>query len=110
MATNVEIPTQPGRPFSESVTLNNVTYFLEFHWNTVAKVWTVDFYDETGTAALLRGVALVTGCDLLEQFSYLTLGAKLVLTVMTIGPGLPVDTVPDFFDLGVDGHLYGTMP
>jgi hypothetical protein len=110
MATNVEIPTQPGGPFSERVTLQDVTYTLNFRWNTVAQVWTVDFYDEAGTSAILRGVVLVTGCDLLEQFAYLTLGARLILTVMTIGPGVSPDDVPGFNDLGVDGHLYATMP
>jgi hypothetical protein len=87
-----------------------VTYTLAFRWNTVSRVWMLDIYDEDMTAALIRGIALVTGCDLLEQFAYMTLGATLMLTVMTIGPGVSPDNIPDFNDLGVDGHLYATMP
>ena len=110
MANNVEIPTRPGRPFSESVSLQGVTYTLVFKWNTVANVWTIDFLDDTGVTPIIRGIPLVTGCDLLEQFAYLPLAARLILTVMTIGPGLSPDNVPNFLDLGIDGRLYATMP
>jgi hypothetical protein len=110
MATNIEIPTQSGAPFTERITLQDVVYTLDFHWNTVAKVWNLDFYDDTGQTPILRGVALVTGCDLLEQFAYLPLGARLILTTMTIGPGISPDTVPGFYNLGTDGRLYATMP
>ena len=60
--------------------------------------------------AILKGVALVTGADLLEQYGYLALGAQAVLTVMMIGPDVSPDRVPGFYDLGVDGHLYLTTP
>jgi hypothetical protein len=110
MANNVEIPTSHSRPFSERVTLQGITYTLVFRWNTVASVWTVDFNGDDGVTPILRGIPLLTGCDLLEQFAYLPLGAHLILTVMTIGPGLSPDTVPGFNNLGLDGHLYATMP
>lgn len=110
MATNIEIPTQAGQPFSESVTLQGVAYTLQFLWNTVMQCWTVDFYDATGTVEVLLGVPLVTGSDLLEQYGYLTLGAYAVLTAMTIGPGISPDSVPSFTNLGIDGHLYVTTP
>lgn len=108
--SHAEIPTQPNQPFSERVTLQGITYTLAFRWNVVANVWTVDFLDEVAEVSILKGIPLVTGCDLLEQFAYLPLGAKLILTVMTIGPGVSPDTVPGFNDLGLDGHLYATTP
>lgn len=110
MATNVEIPTEGGRPFSERITLQGIAYTLVFKWNGVASVWTVDFYDDDAQTAVLLGVPLVTGADLLGQFFYLSLGANTILTVMTIGPGVSPDTVPGFNNLGSDGHLYATMP
>jgi hypothetical protein len=110
MATNVEIPTEWGHPFSVRVTLLDVTYTRHFRWNTIALAWTVDVYDETDRQPILLGVPLVTGCDLLEQFAYLPLGARTIWTVMTVGPGLPPDEVPTFQNLGLDGHLFATMP
>lgn len=110
MAANSEIPTQPGRPFTERVSLLGVTYTLIFNWHIVQQCWVVDFYDEAGEIGILLGMPLVTGCDLLEQFGYMPLGAQTILTAMTIGPGLPPDTVPTFRNLGIDGHLYTTTP
>jgi len=115
MATNTEIPTWPGRPFTERVTLPvpygaTTTFSLKFNWNKRASCWCVDFLDSTATYKLLCGVPLVTGADLLEQFLYLDLGRNAFLTAMTTGPGQSPDTVPTFSNLGVDGHLYLTTP
>jgi hypothetical protein len=105
-----EIPTQPGRPFRERVTLQNVTYLFSFSWNTVSKNWVLDVYNDTGTAAIVRGIPLVTGADLLEQFSYLDFGAHAVLMALTIAVGVSPDEVPTFENLGIDGHLYYVTP
>lgn len=110
MATNSEIPTQAGHPFTERVSLSGTTYTLIFNWNTVVQCWVLDFYNEAGDTEILLGVPLVTGSDLLEQYGYMPLGAQTVLTAMTVGPGLPPDTVPTFANLGTDGHLYTTTP
>lgn len=110
MATNAEIPTEAGRPFTERVGLSNgITYTLRFYWNSVAQCWHVDFSD-TGGLPILMGVPLVTGVDLLEQYGYMPLGARQILTAMTIGPDLSPDTVPTFTNLGIEGHLYVTSP
>lgn len=74
------------------------------------RCWTVDFYDITGMIGILAGVPLVTGCDLLEEYGYLPLGATAIFTVMSIGPAVSPDTVPTFTSLGGDGHLYVTTP
>jgi hypothetical protein len=110
MATNSEIPTQGGRPFSERIPILGVTYTLNFWWNAVTQCWDLDIYDEAGATEILVGVPLVTGCDLLEQFGYMPFGAQTILTAMTFGPGLPPDAVPTFTNLGIDSHLYTTSP
>ena len=110
MAQNFEIPTEPNRPFSERVSILGITYTLRFSWNSITQNWNVNFYDESGTIVVLKGVALVTGADLLEQFGYMDLGAQAIFTVMTVGPDLSPDSVPTFRNLGIDGHLYVTTP
>jgi hypothetical protein len=110
MANIYEIPTSPGEPFVERVTILGITYTLYFCWNWVAQCWTLDWYDETTTIPLLRGMPVVTGCDLLEQYQYMRPGWNTVLTALTIGPDVSPDTVPTFDNLGTDGHLYVTTP
>jgi hypothetical protein len=104
--TNLEIPAQPGRPFTEEVTLLGVTYTLKFNWNKRAQCWVLDVLNDTATTKILCGVPLVTGSDLLEQFIYLDIGKIAFLTALTFGPGVPPDNVPTFFNFGIDSHLY----
>lgn len=110
MATVSEIPTQSGRPFSERVAWNGVTYSLQFKWNITSYCWTLDIYDTTGTTPILTGLALVTGTDVLGQYAYLPVAAQAILTVMTVGPFVSPDTPPDFNNLGSDGHVYLLTP
>jgi hypothetical protein len=110
MATNSEIPTRSGRPFSERVSLLGTVYTIKFYWNTVSNCWAGDFYDEAGSTPILLGMPLVTGSDLLEQFGYIPLGANTIFTVMTTGPDKSPDTVPTFTNLGGEGHLYVSTP
>lgn len=110
MSTVAEIPTFPGQPFDENVTwVDGTAYALEFKWNTVAQCWVLDISDTAGNA-IIMGIPLVTGADLLEQFGYMPVGAQTVITVMSIGPGVSPDTVPDFENLGSDGHVYLVTP
>jgi hypothetical protein len=111
---NYEIPTVSGHPFTERVTVLGVTYSLYFCWNWVSKCWVLDLWDQTGTVPILRGIPIVTGCDLLEQFAYLSAApvavGRSILTAMTIGPGVPPDDVPTFTNLGKEGHLFISTP
>lgn len=106
MYTNLEIPTQGGRPFIEEVTIRGVTYTFRFNWNKRAECWVMDIFNDTAEFKILCGIPLVTGADLLEQFLYIELGKAGFLTALTFGPGIPPDQVPTFFNLGIDGHLY----
>jgi hypothetical protein len=105
-----EIPTQAGQPFSEQVTILGITYSLFFAWNWVNQTWVVDWFDETGLVPLLRGMPIVTGSDLLEQYNYMRPGWHTIMTAITVGPDVNPDTVPDFYNLGGDGHLYVSTP
>jgi hypothetical protein len=110
MTTVAEIPTQPGRPFSERVTWDGATYTLHFGWNPVLNAWVLDIWDEGNDTAILTGLPLVTGTDILGQFIYLPVGAHTVVTVMGVGPFSSPDAVPTFDNLGSDGRVYLVMP
>jgi hypothetical protein len=108
--TIAEIPTQPGRPFSEQLTWQGVQYTLQFKWNQASYCWVLDIYDSGDVNPILTGLPLVTGTDVLGQFGYLPVAAQAVITVMTIGPGISPDSVPTFTNLGDDGRVYLVMP
>lgn len=110
MATISEIPTEGGHPFYEIITWDGVARTLYFKWNTVAQAWVMDIYAADGGTALITGIPLVTGADLLEQYGYLPLAASTIMTVMSIGPFVSPDSVPNFDNLGRDGHLYLVTP
>lgn len=106
--TTLEIPLSPSQNQRLQVTLNSIAYALVCRWNDVSTCWILDVYEADGTTAVLRGVPLVTGADLLGQYAYLGLGGSLV--VLTIAVGHPPEEVPTFDNLGTDGHLYFVTP
>jgi hypothetical protein len=110
MATITEIPTMNGRPFSEIISWNGVDYLLVFKWNIPTQCWMLDILDSVSNTPILMGLALVTGCDILEQFGYLEVAAQAAMTIMVQGPFVSPDTIPNFTNLGVDGHLYLLTP
>jgi hypothetical protein len=110
MATVAEIPTENGHPFYEVITWGGVSRTLYFKWNTVTQCWVLDIYDATGSLPLLTGLPMITGTDILGQFGYMALAASTVMTVMSIGPFVSPDAVPDFANLGEDGHIYLLTP
>lgn len=95
-----EIPLMPGTAQQFSITLAGVAYQLVVKWCDPAACWLLDILDQTGTAILL-GVPLVTGANLLEQYQYLGIGGALVVQT-----DHDTNAVPTFDNLGVLGHLY----
>lgn len=77
---------------------------IKTNWCAPAACWLIDLLQEDGTA-LLQGVPMVTGGDLLEQFDYLQIGGQLVAQT----DNAP-DTPPTFENLGSLGHLYFFSP
>lgn len=53
--------------FSEEVTLDDVTYHLEFMYNERRERWTMSVFDLSGNA-IVTGISLVLGYSLLDQF------------------------------------------
>ncbi|PWT77517.1 MAG: hypothetical protein C5B60_02470 [Chloroflexi bacterium] len=90
-----------SRPQTFNITLAGTPYHCRLQWNVPAAVWVLDIADQIGTP-IISGIALVTGCDLLEQFTYAGIRGHLFV-MTTVGPP---DDVPGFFDLGVRGHVY----
>lgn len=84
----------------KTITLNGKQYQLTVRYNTAAGAWNMDIRDSKGTA-VLTGVPLVTGVDLLAQYGYLHLGGQLV--VQTDGGS---QKIPSFTDLGKSSHLF----
>jgi hypothetical protein len=101
--TAFEIPTQPT-PQRFTITLGGVDYRVTQKWNKVISCWAIDIAD-SGDVPILSGVPLVTGADLLEQFTYLGIGGQLVAQT-----DHDADAVPTFDNLGSTGHLYFVLP
>lgn len=97
--TPYEIPLSP-EPQTLSISLAGKTYFLSLAFNRAGSYWVLDMADED-RVPLLTGVPLVTGLDLLEQYSYLGIGGSLIVQT-----DFDADAVPTFENLGVTGRLY----
>lgn len=103
MTTIYEIPLSP-MPQMVRVPLASGTYQFRLQWRDTAVAggggWVLDIGDDSGNP-IVCGIALVTGCDLLQQYAYLGLGGSLMVTT----DGDP-DAPPTFTNLGIDSHLY----
>lgn len=99
MATYYEIPLSPT-PQKISIPLGGITYSMTVKWNWVSACWMLDIADASGNA-LVNGIPIVTGVDLIGQYAYLGFAGKLVAQTDN-----DPDAVPTFDDLGTTGHLY----
>ena len=101
------VPLQAGTPQTFSIQLGGITYqMMLLYRNDTSGLggWTVDIADDSGNA-IVQGIPLVTGADLLAQYKHLGFtGALFVKT--TADP----DAVPTFENLGADGQLYWIAP
>lgn len=104
MSTVWEIPLTPHAQRMR-LDIGGTVYTLHFKYNSVIQAWMMDVNDSADNP-ILEGVPLVTGSDLFGQFRYLGIGGGLPMIVMTIGPGMSPDNIPQYADLGVDGHVY----
>jgi hypothetical protein len=99
MTTAYEIPLSP-KPQQLSISLSGQTYILRLTWCWPVQAWVLDVSDSVGNA-LVSGVPLVTGADLLEQFEYLGIGGQLI-----VQSDASVDVVPTFTSLGQRSHVF----
>lgn len=103
MGTPVEIPLLPSQAQSFQIALASITYTLTLTWDDEPQGgWMMDIGDENN-APILQGVPLVTGADLLAQYTYLGFPGTLIVQT-----DHDVNAVPTFDNLGVNSHLYFT--
>lgn len=102
MASTFEIPLT-AVPQDFTITLVGVVYKFTLTWRDLAGGWFLDIADASGNA-LLSGIPLVTGVNLLAQHSYL--GFRFELWVQTDAADAP----PTFTNLGTESHLYCVVP
>lgn len=95
---------QAARPQTFQASLNGVIYLMTLNWNNASQCWTLDLSSSSG-ALLLGSIPLITGTDLIDQFSYLGIGGSLIVQTDN-----SPDAVPTFTNLGVNGHLYFITP
>lgn len=92
-----EIPLSPeNQKFSISLAGHN--YQMSVSWR--ASFWSLDIMD-SGGSDLIRGIPLITGADLLAQYTHLGLGFALC-----VGCDNPANENPTETDLGINSHLY----
>jgi hypothetical protein len=96
-----EIPlTSQSQTFS--IALAGVQYQMALTWRDApaGREWFLDIADASGNA-ILSGIPLVTGADLLAQYSYMNFGGQL----WVVTDGDPT-SIPTFSNLGSSAHLY----
>jgi predicted Zn-dependent protease with MMP-like domain len=113
MATYYTLPLQPNAQVF-TVPLSGVTYTLTFNYRDVPSWlatladqggWVMDIGDSQNNA-IIQGIPLVTGANLLAQYAYL--GFVGTLWVQTLSDP---DAVPTYQNLGSDGLVfYVTVP
>lgn len=89
-----------NQPQTLTIALAGVTYQLRVIWNDINQAWTLDISDQAGKA-ILQGVPLVTGEDLLSPFAYLSFNGQLIAQT-DFNPS----AVPTLQNLGSTGNLY----
>jgi hypothetical protein len=95
-----EVPLAAA-PQTFAITLGGTSYQLTLIWREAdGGGWFLDFATPHG-AAILQGVPLVTGADLLAQYRHLGFTGSLV--VQTDGDA---DAEPTYENLGSASHLY----
>lgn len=92
-----EIPLSPENQ-QFSISLADQNFRMSVTWRAV--FWCLDIMDSSG-ASLIKGIPLITGADLLAQYSYPGLGFSLY-----VGCDDPANENPTETDLGINSHLY----
>lgn len=87
-----------------TIALAGITYQLTLRWNVSESAWVLDIADNTGNA-LLNGIPLITGTDLLAPYAYMNFGGQLIAFTDN-NPDAP----PTYADLGSTGHVYFETP
>lgn len=103
MTSLVELPLQ-ARPQRFRAIIGGLGYRFTVQWCDPAQAWRMDVSNDAGEA-LVNGLMLVTGCDIVEQFAYLGFNFKLA-AYTDHAP----EQVPTFENLGATGHVVAAVP
>jgi len=102
MAAIYEIPLTPeAQEFA--IAIAGTTYQLTLYWNEYSSCWVLDIADKDGVA-ILNGIPLLAGEDLLAQYGYMNFGGT--LTAVVDGDAT---ANPSYDGLGSIGHVYFTV-
>jgi hypothetical protein len=102
--TIFQVPLQAApQVFPINIAGNSYTFTLQYR-NTPMGGWILDIGD-ANDVPFLQGIPLVTGANLLAQFSYINFGFGLFVSTLS-----DADAVPTFTNLGTDGNLYVCIP
>lgn len=99
MATAYLIPLQDTNQTIQ-IMLAGTLYTLTVRWNDMNQAWTLDIADASGVA-IVSGIPVITGPDLLAPYKHLGIGGQLVAQTTN-----DTDAVPTFDNLGSTGNLY----
>lgn len=92
-----EIPLSPENQ-KFSIAIAGSTFQMSVIWR--AEFWCLDLMDSSG-AAIVTGMPMITGYDLLMQYRHLNLGFSLYVICDVEGQENPTQ-----YDLGSTSHLY----
>ena len=95
------VPLRDG-PQTFAIALSGITYRVRVRYNERIETWVLDLADVEGNS-IIRGIPMVTGCNLLEQYHHLNFGGALV----AYNPDSDGDAPPQFDNL-VGSLLYIT--
>lgn len=101
--TPYEIPMSSA-PQSFQISLLGVVYSLVVKFCWAANCWVMDIND-INSVPVINGMTLVTGVDLLAQYSYLGIGGSLY-----VQSDFNLAAVPSFDNMGKTGHIYFVVP
>lgn len=87
------VPLRDG-PQTLTIALSGVVYQLRVRYSARTDLWVLDIADADGVS-MVRGIPMVTGCDLLRQYHHLGFGGALVVQNAVTGG----DDPPQFDDL-----------
>ena len=87
-------------PQKFGITLGGRKLDITGKWNEHSG-WVLDLSDGVTSESIVAGIPLVSGCDLLSQYKYLSIPGSLI--VYTDGEQF---TPPDEFNLGKESNLY----
>lgn len=103
VATAYEIPFEP-KAQTFTIALGQSTYRLSTAWNTAAECWVLDIAQPDGTP-IVSGIPIITGVDLLKQYTYLNFGGQIFVQNSS-----DVAVPPGYADLGSKGLVFFVVP